>query len=94
MGPLLMAGLTHGPRSIEANPDKVADLLTDVSCKGLVSLLLPAAGSPMHIRHDGTMLWAVNTTAASSLDSTFRFLSAEDRYAQERIGKFHIAVTS
>ncbi|CAL8460830.1 g361 [Coccomyxa elongata] len=79
MGPLLMAGLTHGPRSIEADPRKVADLLTDVSSKGLASLVFSAADPPMHIRHDGTMLRADTTRAASSLDSTFRLLSLNDR---------------
>lgn len=83
MGPLLMAGLTHGDRSIEADPGKVADLLTDVSSKGLASLVLPAADPPMHIRHDGNILRADMTRAATSLDGTFRLLSLDDRYAEE-----------
>ncbi len=86
MGPLLMAGLTHGPRSIEADPGKVPDLLTDVSTKGHASLVIPAADPPMHIRHDGTTLRADMTRAASSLDSTFRLLSLDDRYAEGKLG--------
>lgn len=85
MGPLLMAGITNGSRSIQADPSKVAELLTDVSSKGLVSLTIPG-DLPLHIRHDGDMLRAKTmNSAAYSLDASFRLLSRDNRSANEAL---------
>lgn len=82
MGPLLMAGLTNGPRSIEADPSRISELLTDVSNEGLVSLAVPG-DVPEHIRHSGAMLSAVSSIDAPlSLDATFRLLRVHDRSVQ------------
>ena len=38
MGPLVMAGLTDGPRQIQADPSTVAELLSEVPAGGLVEI--------------------------------------------------------
>ena len=85
MGPLLMAGITNGSRSIQADPSKVADLLTDISSQGLASLTIPG-DQPLHIRHEGDIMRTETTnSAAYSLDATFRLLSLDDRSAREAL---------
>jgi len=69
VGPLVMAGLTDGPRQIEADPSAVAELLSDVPSSSLVELR-PNGKASGRLRYTGSDVEvAGNGTVPSLYDS-------------------------
>jgi len=73
LGNYVMAALTDRDRSIQADPAKIVELVTDVSEEGLVSL---AAGKDrlLHIGRGGLSLVS-KERCYSRMDCTFRLVT-------------------
>ena len=80
MGPLLMAGLTDGERGIAADPAAVADLLSDVTNEGLVSIRIPG-DVPTYLCREGSRLVLCTNATVPGLDAVFRIMQENDRHA-------------
>jgi hypothetical protein len=85
MGPLLMAGLTDGPRTIAADPAAVPRLLSDLPSRGLFSLLVSARDPPQILRRQGLQLGVVAVEDLEpSLDAAFRLLRRDSRHVLQQ----------
>ena len=66
MGPLVMAGLTEGPRQIQADPGAVAELLSEVPAGGLVEIRLADQASS-YLRSSGRKVEVAGNGTVPSL---------------------------
>lgn len=77
MGPLVMAGLTDGPRQIQADPSAVADLLSEVPAGGLVEVRLEQDTSS-HLRCNGRRVGVAGTGTVPSLYGSWQLRRVRD----------------
>ena len=77
MGPLVMAGLTEGPRQIQADPAAVAGLLLDVSMGGLVQVRLGSEASS-HLRCAGGEVEVAGNWTVPSLYGSWQLRRVHD----------------
>lgn len=76
-GPLVMAGLTDGPRYIQADPQTVAEMLSDIPSGGLVEIKL--AECVPSLRHSGRAVYTAPSGTAPSLYSAWQLRHPHDR---------------
>ena len=77
MGPLVMAGLTDGPRQIQADPSAVAELLSEVPAGGLVEIRLPEQASS-HLRCSGRKVEVAGNGTVPSLYGSWQLRRVHD----------------
>ena len=81
IGPMLMAGLTHGLRSIAANASDLARHVSDVVPEGLVSLRLQGSTGVYLQQQGGQVVVAwVQPGNDAAMASTFRMLDVTRRF--------------
>ena len=77
MGPLVMAGLTDGPRQIQADPSAVAGLLSEVPAGGLVEVSLKEDASS-HLRCAGRKVEIAGKGTVPSLYGSWQLRRVHD----------------
>lgn len=74
-GPLVMAGLTDGSRTIQADPGAVAELLSPLASGGLVELRLGGKVSD-RLRHSGRSVQVASDSVAPALYDSWQLRAA------------------
>ena len=77
MGPLVMAGLTDGPRQIQADPSAVAELLSEVPAGGLVEIRLEM-DTFSHLRCSGRRVGVAGDRVVPSLYGSWQLRRVRD----------------
>ena len=93
VGPLLMAGVTDHDRNIQGDPEKVSDMVHEVSREGLVSLTTASGELALHNSHGQASL-VLTTACQPAMDCSFRLVQPITRYCEmHRVSGFRFRVS-